>query len=146
MYSDASLEFLGVHIASSQGRRDSYKAVVPWEFTNGLPAGPSAIFVLELYAAVLSVSMLGQLIFGRKCTTNALFFIDNNAALSSLLRGSAACIVATQAISHFWSYMCDANIAGWLERVRSARNRADAPSRGGDAQCVEFPQFDAVFF
>ena len=99
----------------------------------------SAIYLLEVYAAVLGATLLGDATRGGRGAT-AIFFIDNNAALSSLLRGSTDGEQATNAILSFWSALTKARVAGWLERIRSERNRADDPSRGGDGALVPFPE------
>ena len=56
-------------------------------------------------------------------------FIDNNPALVSLLRGHTEDPAANAAVKYFWEIQARAPCDVWLERVRSSRNHADAPSR-----------------
>ena len=86
----------------------------------------SNIYVLEIYAACLGAFHLYSL-SGRG---PSIFFIDNDAALSALIRGTAEDQTASLLISIFWRICTENRITPWLERVCSKNNPADDPSRG----------------
>ena len=56
-------------------------------------------------------------------------YVDNNCALSSLVRGTAKSEVLANLVQLFWFYAEKYNIKIWLERVHSAKNIADVPTR-----------------
>ena len=87
------------------------------------------IFILELYAALLGILTLPRLFGTPREGMNVICFIDNNAALASLLRGYTRGPIATRAIQKFWMAVSDFNGQVWLERVGPKKNFADAPSR-----------------
>ena len=84
------------------------------------------IYVLEILAACMSAHHLTQL----KGTGPTIFFIDNEAAASALVRGNAENETARLLIGSFWRICIQNNITPWIERVSSANNPADEPSRG----------------
>ena len=56
-------------------------------------------------------------------------YVDNNYALSSLIRGSAKSEALANIVQMFWFYVQKYDIKRWLERVPSTRNIADLPTR-----------------
>ena len=85
----------------------------------------SAIYILEMYAmvaAVISIKPTKPL--------NLLLFMDNDAAAQALINGSARDRTALLLIKLFWNHIASFHLCVWIERVPSASNPADAPSRG----------------
>ena len=63
-------------------------------------------------------------------TQSIMFFIDNNAAKVSLLRGvSHTCTRASGIARAFWSVLSHTSLSVWLERIPTKMNEADRPSR-----------------
>ena len=137
-FSDASLEGLGVCVLPREGPLKKFSSLVPKGFVSSLPPGSNAIFVLELIAALLCCQLLAKKVScGGK---QAFLFVDNNASLSSLCKGASNCPVGESVILRFWSEVDRCGLCPWVERVPSAQNLADEPSRdvrAGDQ--VPFP-------
>ena len=89
------------------------------------------IYILETYAVVLASAHVHAR--GRRGPT--LFFLDNDAALSALIRGYADDETARTLITIFWRQCRVFKITPWLERVRSCDNIADGPSRKPVRDC-----------
>ena len=85
----------------------------------------SAIYILEMYAMVAAVSTIRS-----NVPINILLFMDNDAAAQAIIKGSAPTEFALLLIKLFWNHVASNHINMWLERVASACNPADAPSRG----------------
>ena len=149
MHTDASLSGLGVMIKTACGPPMYFSATVPQNFARNIDDSQNIIYLLEIYGALLGVKCLRKAARGQ--VINVLMFVDNNAALASILRGySSGNLLATRIIFEFWREQSEAGCPVWLERVRSSWNEADAPSRGllpRGAKCVrvEFPIFDTPF-
>ena len=149
IHTDASLSGLGVMLKMAGEPALYYSARVPDDFKSAIPDSTNMIFVLEIYGAILGAMCLARAAGGRPL--NAMFFVDNNAALVAMLRGHCdSDPIATRAIFGFWRVQSDSNCYVWLERVRSSWNEADAPSRGKPprgATCSEmnFPCFTTPF-
>ena len=95
------------------------------------------IYTLEIYAACLGAFHLSTL----NGTGPALFFIDNDAATSALIRGTSDDETARLLIDIFWRTCTRSRITPWIERVCSKNNPADEPSRGPipeNSICKEF--------
>ena len=86
----------------------------------------SVIYGLELYAVVASVFSLRYQLQGKTLS----IYIDNNAALSALIKGDSCSIRVGRLISFLWYLSAAFDITLWFERVSSALNIADLPSRG----------------
>ena len=86
----------------------------------------SNIYILEIFATCLSAFHLACL----NGTGPSIFFIDNDAALSAMIRGTSDDEAARILITIFWRICSDKKITPWLERVCSKNNPADDPSRG----------------
>ena len=89
------------------------------------------IYILEIYAVVLASAHVHAR--GRRGPT--LFFLDNDAALSALIRGFSDDETARILITTFWRQCRLFKITPWLERVRSCDNVADGPSRRPISEC-----------
>ena len=61
---------------------------------------------------------------------SATLYIDNNAALASLINGDPASTSALYLIAALWYLVAAFDIALWAGRVESARNISDIPTRG----------------
>jgi hypothetical protein len=59
VFSDASLFGLGASVADRSGGRVDFGCFAPAGFEESLPPGANAIFILEIWAAVLAVLALG---------------------------------------------------------------------------------------
>ena len=85
----------------------------------------SPIFGLELAAVTISIFQLRYFLMHRTIT----IFVDNNAVLGALVKGTSRVLVARRFISTFWWIVSMFSISVWFERVASEWNCADAPSR-----------------
>jgi len=56
-------------------------------------------------------------------------FVDNDAARFALIKGSTQSSASAAMVARFWSSEVDLESYIWLERVTSASNVADGPSR-----------------
>ena len=90
-----------------------------------ISASTSAIYILEMYAMVGAVLSIHSTV-----PTNLILFIDNDAAAQALIKGSASVEQALLLIKLFWNHIASNHLSVWIERVASASNPADAPSRG----------------
>ena len=79
----------------------------------------------ELYPGVLAKEVWGDAMRGR----NVLHFVDNEAAKYGLIKGSSPTEDCAWLIQEYWSRECEAESHTWIERVPSASNCADPPSR-----------------
>ena len=102
------------------------------------PAGSSLIFILELCAILLGLLLAQK--YSPPGGVNAIFFEDNDACQSALLRGHTKCPVGTELIHKFWRMQSNGSCQVWIERISSSINCADAPSRGqGPYEVIDFP-------
>ena len=130
IYSDASGEggtCLGTIIIPTNRKSEPWPA-----FSSGTPAwlDDKNIFTLELLAATIAIHQLKDLTDGG----TVLFFIDNTAAASALIRGTTDDTLPRLLVSSFWKTCRLANFIPWIEIVASENNPADAPSRGVDSK------------
>ena len=86
----------------------------------------SVIYGLELFAAVAAIFSLRYQLRGCSITV----YIDNNAALSALIKGDSCSMKVARLIAFMWYISATFDITLWFERVSSALNIADLPSRG----------------
>ena len=68
-----------------------------------------------------------------------IIFIDNSAALSSLIRGDSVSGIAAALAATFWLIAQEANICIWLARGRPKLDIADIPTRYAAANCQKIP-------
>ena len=127
-FSDAPLSGLGACVVPCGGGVFNFAARVPEGFHNSLPVGVNPIFILELVAAVFAVRVVSKFFRGDG-VSNAVIFIDNNASLCSIVRAYTKCKIGLQVVGEFWSAVDGANVLPWVERIPSALNWADEPSR-----------------
>ena len=99
----------------------------------------SIIFGLELAAVVLAIFRARTRLQGKAVTV----FIDNNAALAALINGDSTSIAAYYLIATFRYIVFAYDIAIWFDRVESARNIADLPTRN---RSLPFPVGEIAYF
>ena len=149
VHTDASLDGLGVYVMRKGGRPVTYAAKTPLDFGQVLDKGANAIHALELAAALLGIGVVAGMCRAENSPLSTVMSIDNNAALASLLRGHTRHGYTTSIVQTFWSTQACGRIPIWLDRVRSAHNRADEPSRRpGGSIPLAFPSvfdFSRVF-
>ena len=92
----------------------------------------STIFGLELTAAFLAIFTERHRLRGKAVT----LYMDNNAALAALVNGDSTATAAFQLIATLWYIVASFDIALWLERVDTALNIADLPTRN---RTIPFP-------
>ena len=96
--------------------------VAQWQ-ENG---GEQVIAQAETFACLLARVHYRNLIAKRR----TIFFVDNEACRFSLIRGSSRSRSMLQLVQEFHNAGEDDLSISWIERVPSASNPADAPSRG----------------
>ena len=135
IYDDASFNdsqkeaHLAAIFLSTQG---PYEIQAPLVLTGQPTAGDiaffkttSVIFGLELSAAVLAISQARHRLQGKAVT----IYMDNNAALAAIVNGDSTSIAAFRLIATLWYLVAAHDISLWLERVDTAKNIADLPTR-----------------
>ena len=138
VFSDASLEGLGVVVYSRCGVARSFSSPVPDSFKN-MPEGVNRIYILELAAALLALKALRMFPYP-KGGKRIFLFVDNNACLSALVKADAKCPYGANVAYKFWEEAGESEAVPWLERVPTALNPADAPGRRrGDFCPAPFP-------
>jgi hypothetical protein len=80
---------------------------------------------LEIFAAPIALDTWKGLF----ANTRAIFFVDNNSALSSLTKGYSPRLDSVQIVGDFWLRACKLQMQCWFERVESESNLSDGPSR-----------------
>ena len=85
----------------------------------------STIFGLELSAVVLAFFAARNRLQGKSVTC----YIDNNAALAAIIKGDSSSTAASKLIATLWFIISTYDIAVWFNRVETARNIADLPTR-----------------
>ena len=107
--------------------------------------GEHLICQLELYAMVCIRWGLKSLLHDRR----AIWWVDNEAARFAIIKGQSGSDVMNHLVHEYFKVDGRFPSYGWVERVPSFSNPADAPSRFepeavrslfGDAEILEFPQ------
>ena len=96
-------------------------------------AGEQIICQIEAYAVLLVRHHFKLQWKNRK----AIFFVDNEAARFSLIKGSSPSPSMQFIAYHFHQIDCSSPLMVWIERVPSASNVADLPSRGKWQEAVD---------
>ena len=81
---------------------------------------------IELYTMVLIRWLLKDFMRDRRC----IFFVDNEAARFAAIKGSSDSATMKSLVRAFLAYDLTHPVFAWIERVASASNPADPPSRG----------------
>ena len=84
------------------------------------------IMLVELFAAPMALETWAETVRGR----NVLLYVDNNSALSALVKGYTPKVDSAKIVSQFWLTAARVRCGIWAERVESKSNIADGPSRG----------------
>ena len=87
----------------------------------------------ELAVVVATRHMLKERLSGRR----VIYFIDNEAAKFSLLRGTSGKESMQQLTAAFHAVDLAFPSIAWVERIPSESNPSDAPSRGRSSECVK---------
>ena len=87
----------------------------------------------ELAVVVAMRHMLKQRLAGRR----VIYFIDNEAAKFSLLKGTSGKVSMQQLTATFHAVDLAFPPIAWVERIPSESNPSDAPSRGRSIECVK---------
>ena len=113
-------------------------------YTDGAPAeqymeqfqkrGDNQIMSLELLALVVGLSTFTEELKGRK----VVLWSDNSGAESASRKGSASAWDQNLLVHSLWTHAFVNKMALWVERVASADNIADLPSRESYALLHEF--------
>ena len=85
----------------------------------------SYIYGLEMLAILAILMTEGEDLRGRSVT----FYIDNNNALTALIKNSATPTAIQALTALIWHRIRELDIFPWFERVPSKRNIADLPTR-----------------
>ena len=117
------------------GRPEVYDGQVPedlirhWQSTGQ----QQVISQAELAVVVAMRRMLKERLLGRR----VIYFVDNEAARFSLLKGTSGKESMQQLTASFHSVDLSFPSIAWVERIPSESNPADAPSRGRSRECVK---------
>ena len=84
-----------------------------------------AIHQAEVYPALISLHLWAGRLRGRRI----ILFVDNDAAKECLIKGTTRSKASAKLVSDFWAIAAEYELYIWVERVASAANPADAPSR-----------------
>jgi hypothetical protein len=95
--------------------------------------GEQLITQIELLPVILAKQQLGPMLEGRR----VLWFIDNDPARFSLIRGASQSSVSMRLLFEFWSSDTAHPCFNWFARVPSYSNPADLPSRRMTDQCLK---------
>ena len=80
----------------------------------------------ELLPAQLALEVWAKEVGGRR----VIIFVDNDAARVALVKGLTAVRPSARIVSRFWEAAAASEVYAWIDRVPSASNVADGPSRG----------------
>ena len=80
----------------------------------------------ELLPAQLAIEVWAQAVTGRR----VILFVDNDAARAALVKGTTKVRPSARIVSKFWEAAASHEVYAWIDRVPSASNVADGPSRG----------------
>ena len=117
-----------VVLDDATGQRDVFWGQVPDVLIKGWNrlAGEQVISQIEAYAALLVRWYFRKQWTGRK----AIFFQDNDAARYSLIKAASSSASMMLIVQAFHAVDASFPMMAWIERVPSASNIADWPSRG----------------
>ena len=84
-----------------------------------------AIHQAEVYPALIALGLWAERLRGRRI----ILFVDNDAAKECLIKGTTRSKASAKLVTDFWTKAAECELYIWVERVASAANPADAPSR-----------------
>ena len=128
MYTDAEGNgHVGAVLIEVRSRRMWHIAdTVPGDVRSRLKQRKAQINLYELCAVWVALATFEDLLVDR----HLLAFVDNQAALNMLIKGSSPCEDASLILYDVWLRLAVAGVATHFEYVESKKNLADAPSRG----------------
>ncbi len=74
---------------------------------------------------MIALELWAERLRGRR----VILFVDNDAAKECLIKGTTKSKASAKLVANFWCKASEAELFIWVERVASASNPADAPSR-----------------
>ena len=140
LFTDASYEgqFAGIGVVvlgTLGGRPEVFDGSIPeslikhWQITGQT----QVISQAELAVIVAMRGMLKARFAGRRL----ICFVDNEAARFSLIKGTSGKASMQRLTAAFHEVDLEVPCVTWVERVPSASNPSDDPSRGRTAQCIQ---------
>ena len=84
-----------------------------------------AIHQAEVYPALIALELWAERLSGWR----VIMFVDNDSAKECLIKGTTRSRASAQLVANFWCKAAEYGLFIWIERVASAANPADAPSR-----------------
>jgi hypothetical protein len=91
-----------------------------------LPRGDGQIMGLELLAVIFAQETFEKILTGRAVR----FWIDNDGGCNGLIKGGASAPDHNMLVHRFWTKNFRDSVKPWEDRVPSADNIADGPTRG----------------
>jgi hypothetical protein len=107
---------------------------VPHEIVNTWIPKATQIGQLEIFAGPVALDTWQHLLV----EADVLHFIDNNAALSSLIKGYSPKLDSVRLVGDYWLRVSTLKSNVFLDRVESKSNCSDGPSRADDSLMKEW--------
>ena len=116
----------GVLVAPSGKPVSAFGSVIPERLSEHLFRNSKhPIYEVELVPLLVAMLLWGDLVN----RSQIVFYIDNDAARSGLIKGAGATMMADAMIECFCSHESALNLKSWFSRVPSHSNPSDGPSR-----------------
>lgn len=109
------------------GAQEMFGCKVPEAITRSWRVGTQKQVIGK--AEILPVLMCAYMYDESLRDSRALIFIDNESARYAYIKGYSPSVASGRMLSAFWRIVARAQAYPWFERVPSASNVADAPSR-----------------
>ena len=103
----------------------TFTQVLPWELIEEWLPRSNQIAMVELFAPILAVMILGEELRGR----SVVIFIDNESVESALIKGYSSREDLCELTAVFWDQCESLKIECYIDRVSTDANIADGPSR-----------------
>ena len=100
--------------------------VLPADLVSKIPAGTNPIHQLELLPVLMSFKLWRDKFTGK----SAIAFVDNEGAKAALIDGTSDAERSSRIVASVDGVIAEVGACVWYDRVPSASNLADAPSRG----------------
>ena len=100
--------------------------LLPSDLILKIPSGSNPIHQLEVLPVLISFKIWREQLTGR----GVIIFVDNEGAKSSLVNGGSGAEVSNRIVAAIDDAITAYASSVWYDRVPSAANPADAPSRG----------------
>ncbi len=118
----------GILMDAASAGHEYFGGIVDDQIVQGwLAAGNKqrVIHQAEVYPALIALGIWAEQLRGRR----VIFFVDNDAAKECLIKGTTRSKASAKLVADFWCRAAEYELYIWVERVASAANPADAPSR-----------------